>query len=93
MAVGRKVLKARAAKPKFNFKYAGTAPVEGAVGKYYPAEDVVLKKGPTPVRNPPKTRSSIKAGTVVILVAGRFRGKRGSSQGPQLWSASGVWPI
>jgi large subunit ribosomal protein L6e len=76
MAIGRKVLKARAAKPKFSFKYAGTAPVQGAAGKYYPAEDVVLKKGPTPVRNAPKTRSSIKAGTVAILVAGRFRGKR-----------------
>ena len=76
MAIGRKILKARAAKPKFSFKYAATAPVEGAVGKYYPAEDVVLKKGPTPVRNAPKTRSSIKAGTVAILLAGRFRGKR-----------------
>ena len=46
------------------------------MGKYYPAEDVVVKKGPTPVRNPPKIKSSITPGTVVILLAGRFRGKR-----------------
>ena len=26
----------------------------GVVGKYYPADDVIVKKGPTPVRNPPK---------------------------------------
>lgn len=51
-------------------------PTAGVVGKYYPAEDVVLKKGPTPVRNAPKLRASIKAGTVVIILAGRFRGKR-----------------
>jgi hypothetical protein len=46
------------------------------VGKYYPAEDVVLKKGPAPVRNPPKLRKSISPGTILILLAGRFRGKR-----------------
>ena len=76
MAIGRKVLKARAAKPRFTFKYDTTAATVGAAGKYYPAEDVVLKKGPTPVRNAPKTRASIKAGTVLILLAGRFRGRR-----------------
>lgn len=48
----------------------------GAVGKYYPADDIVQKKGPTPVRNAPKVRASIVPGTVLILLAGRFRGKR-----------------
>ena len=48
----------------------------GVVGKYYPADDVVTKKGPTPVRNAPKIRSTITPGTVLILLAGRFRGKR-----------------
>ena len=49
---------------------------KGAVGKFYPADDVVFNKGPTPVRNAPKLRPTISAGTVVIMVAGRFRGKR-----------------
>jgi hypothetical protein len=71
-----KVLKARAASKKSAIKYKGVEATVGASGKYYPAEDVVLTKGPTPVRNAPKLRSSIKAGTVLILVAGRFRGKR-----------------
>lgn len=76
MARGRKVLKARAQAKKFSFKYEGVEPVQGAKGKYYPAEDVVLQKGPTPVRNPPRLRSNITPGTVLILLAGRFRGKR-----------------
>lgn len=48
----------------------------GQVGKYYPAEDVQPKKGPTPVRNAPRLRKSITPGSVVILVAGRFKGKK-----------------
>ena len=61
---------------KFTFKYEGVSLPEGVVGKYYPADDVVAKKGPTPVRNAPKIRSTITPGTVLILLAGRFRGKR-----------------
>jgi large subunit ribosomal protein L6e len=76
MARGQKVLKARAAIKKFTIKYESTKAVAGAAGKYYPAEDLVANKGPTPVRNAPKTRASITPGTVVILLAGRFRGKR-----------------
>ncbi len=52
------------------------APPARVTGKYYPAEDV---KQPLPrkfKKNPPKTRASITSGTVVILLAGRFRGKR-----------------
>eukprot|EP01006_Ploeotia_vitrea_P016977 TRINITY_DN47935_c0_g1_i1.p1 TRINITY_DN47935_c0_g1~~TRINITY_DN47935_c0_g1_i1.p1 ORF type:complete len:198 (-),score=1.94 TRINITY_DN47935_c0_g1_i1:140-733(-) len=76
MGIGRKVLKRRAAAPKFNFKYETTAQPKGVVGKYYPADDVVKKKGAVPVRNAPKVRNSLAPGTVVILVAGRFKGKR-----------------
>ncbi len=61
---------------KFTFKYEGVSQPKGVVGKYYPAEDVVLKKGAAPKRNAPKVRASLSAGTVVILVAGRFKGKR-----------------
>ena len=61
---------------KFTFKYETTSQPAGKVGKYYPADDVVAKKGALPVRNAPKVRSSLTAGTVVILVAGRFKGKR-----------------
>ncbi len=61
---------------KFTFKYETTTATKGAKGKYYPAEDVVLPKGPAPVRNAPKVRASCAPGAVLILVAGRFRGKR-----------------
>lgn len=50
--------------------------VEGVKGKYYPADDIKVNKGPVPVRNPTKIRASITPGTVLILVAGRFAGKR-----------------
>ena len=76
MARGKKVLKLRSQAKKFTFKYEGVGLPEGVVGKYYPAEDAVAKKGPKPVRNAPRLRKSITAGKVVILLAGRFRGKR-----------------
>jgi len=76
MARGQKVLKARAAAKKFTIQYEGVDAVAANTGKYYPAEDAVAKKGPTPVRNAPKTRASITPGTVLIMLAGRFRGKR-----------------
>lgn len=44
-------------------------------GKYYPADDVPAP-APKGVQNPAKVRSSITPGTVLILLAGRFRGKR-----------------
>ena len=62
---------------KFTLKYENTpAPADGVNGKYYPADDIAAKKGPAPVRNAPKVRASITAGTVLILLAGRFKGKR-----------------
>ena len=61
---------------KFHFKYAGAGVAEGVVGKYYPAEDAVVKKGVAPKRNAPKVRASITPGTVLVLIAGRFKGKR-----------------
>jgi large subunit ribosomal protein L6e len=76
MARGKKILKTRAAAKKITIKYDTTAPVVGAVGKYYPSDDVITAKGPIPVRNAPKVRASIVPGTVLILLAGRFRGKR-----------------
>jgi large subunit ribosomal protein L6e len=45
--------------------------------RFYPAEDAPKKAATTVVKqNPPKVRSSITPGTVVIILAGRFRGKR-----------------
>merc|ERR1719473_2029566 len=73
---GKKVLKQRAAKAKFTFKYESPSAEVKQQGKYYPADDIVTKKGPTPVRNAPKVRASIVPGTVLILLGGRFRGKR-----------------
>merc|ERR1719326_2171336 len=49
-----------------------------ATPRYYPAEDAPRssKKVVAKVQNPPKIRKSITPGTVLILLAGRFRGKR-----------------
>jgi len=74
---GQKVLKLRAQAKKFTFKYEnGAAAQTGVTGRYYPAEDATATKGPAPVRNAPRLRGSITPGTVVILLAGRFQGKR-----------------
>jgi large subunit ribosomal protein L6e len=45
--------------------------------RYYPAEDVKVSKPTYKVKqNPPRIRSSFVPGTVLIILAGRFRGKR-----------------
>ncbi|OAL54429.1 60S ribosomal protein-like protein L6 [Pyrenochaeta sp. DS3sAY3a] len=44
--------------------------------KYYPAEDVAVPKKARKTVRPAKPRESLQPGTVVILLAGRFRGKR-----------------
>lgn len=43
---------------------------------YYPSEDVKAMKKSRKTLRPTKLRSSITPGTVLILLAGRFRGKR-----------------
>jgi len=50
---------------------------DASASRYYPAEDVkVPKKNRKSNVNPPKVRASITPGTVLILLAGRFRGSR-----------------
>jgi large subunit ribosomal protein L6e len=44
--------------------------------KFYPADDVKKPLHKNKVVNPPKLRSSITPGTVLILLAGHFKGKR-----------------
>ena len=45
--------------------------------RYYPAEDIKPVKAAYKVKqNPPRVRKSITPGTVLIILAGRFRGKR-----------------
>jgi large subunit ribosomal protein L6e len=44
--------------------------------KFYPAEDVAAPKQVRKTSRPAKLRSTITPGTVLIMLAGRFRGKR-----------------
>lgn len=44
--------------------------------RFYPAEDVRKPKKSRKSPNPPSLRSSITPGTILILLAGRYRGKR-----------------
>ncbi|KAK8959890.1 60S ribosomal protein L6 [Platanthera guangdongensis] len=44
--------------------------------KYYPADDIKVSSRAPRKHNPTKLRSSITPGTVLILLAGRFRGSR-----------------
>lgn len=44
--------------------------------KWYPAEDAAVPKRTRKTSRPQKLRASLVPGTVLILLAGRFRGKR-----------------
>ena len=45
-------------------------------GRFYPADDVKKPLNKRVIRKPTKLRESITPGTVLILLAGRFKGKR-----------------
>ncbi|CCE61714.1 hypothetical protein TPHA_0B00430 [Tetrapisispora phaffii CBS 4417] len=47
-----------------------------AAPKWYPSEDVAAPKKTRKASRPQKLRASLVPGTVLILLAGRFRGKR-----------------
>lgn len=58
-------------------KAAKAAASTGKSARYYPADDVSRPKHSRAKKhNAPKIRASFTPGTVVILLAGRFRGKR-----------------
>eukprot|EP00877_Chromochloris_zofingiensis_P006612 jgi/Chrzof1/2203/Cz11g06080.t1 len=52
------------------------APEQAKAPRFYPADDVSKPLSHRVVRKPTKLRSSITPGTVLILLAGRFKGKR-----------------
>ena len=55
---------------------AKAAPAERKVGKFYAADDATTRKTRKHNPKPAKLRGSIKQGSVLILLAGRHRGKR-----------------
>merc|ERR1712160_147191 len=58
--------------PKKVIKAAAT----GKSARYYPADDIAVPKHSRKTPKPTKVRESIIPGTVLIILAGRFRGKR-----------------
>ncbi|GAB4815573.1 hypothetical protein N2152v2_002619 [Parachlorella kessleri] len=57
-------------------KEAVAAATDTRPSKFYPADDVAKPLARKAVRRPAKLRASITPGTVLILLAGRFKGKR-----------------
>ncbi|KXZ42930.1 hypothetical protein GPECTOR_110g222 [Gonium pectorale] len=57
-------------------KKAAPAPVEGKAPRFYPADDVPKPLAHKAVNKPASLRASITPGTVLVLLAGRFKGKR-----------------
>jgi large subunit ribosomal protein L6e len=57
-------------------KKAAAAPAATKAPRFYPADDVAKPRATHVVRKPTKLRSSIQPGSVLILLAGRFKGKR-----------------
>ncbi|KAL3677494.1 hypothetical protein R1sor_027442 [Riccia sorocarpa] len=52
------------------------APKEGRPPRFYPADDVKKPLHRNKIVNPPKLRASIAPGSVLILLAGPYKGKR-----------------
>ena len=87
-ALYKKFPKPKAAAPAAAAPLTKQVPVNGAKNgktrvvavtkapKFYPAEDVAVPKKARKTQRPSTLRSSITPGTVLVLLAGRFRGKR-----------------
>lgn len=58
-------------------KKAAAAPAAGKAPRFYPADDIPKpRRSARHVQKPTKLKAGIKPGSVLILLAGRFRGKR-----------------
>ncbi|PNH01041.1 60S ribosomal protein L6 [Tetrabaena socialis] len=57
-------------------KKVAAAPAAAKAPRFYPADDVPKPLAHKAVNKPTKLRASITPGTVLILLAGRFKGKR-----------------
>jgi ribosomal protein L14E/L6E/L27E len=57
-------------------KAAAPEAASGKAPRFYPAEDAAKPLAHNAVRKPTKLRASITPGTVLIVLAGRFKGKR-----------------
>jgi len=57
-------------------KVTKAAATTGKSARYYPADDIAVPKHSRKTPKPTKVRESINPGTVLIILAGRFRGKR-----------------
>ncbi|GIM16981.1 hypothetical protein Vretimale_19543, partial [Volvox reticuliferus] len=57
-------------------KKVAPAPAAGRAPRFYPADDVPKPLAHKAVHKPTQLRASITPGTVLILLAGRFKGKR-----------------
>jgi hypothetical protein len=62
--------------PRTPRRLLAARPTERSASKYYPAEDVRQPKVSRKSAGKAALRSSITPGTVLILLAGRFSGKR-----------------
>jgi len=58
-------------------KAAAPAPAAGKAPRFYPADDIpVPRRSARHIQKPTKLKAGIKPGSVLIMLAGRFRGKR-----------------
>lgn len=68
--------KTRMAEKTFGKSKRQTVAAEEKAPKWYPSEDVPVPKKVRKTPRPTKLRASLQPGTVLIVLAGRFRGKR-----------------
>lgn len=69
------MLMAEDVKPE-KVQFPGISGKETSAKKYYCADDIPVTKNPAQTSNPTKLRETITPGTVLVLLAGKFKGRR-----------------